>query len=279
MHIKGNKLFRADGSAVPFEATTNKGGKLKNAKPRFVVLHYTANGSARSTVEHFKNKSSNVSAHLVVDHDGTTTQMVPFNERAWHAGLSSWKGLTGLNSYSVGIEIVNWGKLQGSRGNWRTWTGKPVSNDRVIEAAHRSAPETISGWEVFDEAQFDAVTEIILALRDAYGIAAADIVGHDDIAPRRKSDPGPAWDMTRFRSLVAGRADDGDTHEMFTVTAATGLNMRNGPGVEYDKIKMLNRNAIVSVIENNGRWWLVSEMTGDSEGDTGWVHSNWLTPV
>jgi len=277
MKVKTHKLIDSDGSPVAFEATPNKRGKLKGGKPRFIIIHFTANGSARGTVRFFQNPDSRVSAHLVVGHDGTITQMVPFNERAWHAGRSSWMELSGLNSYAVGIEIVNWGGLIGSRGNWKTWTGKSIADDRVVEAAHRNNPGHSRGWEVFDEEQFDAVAAIVRALGVAYGIGPAEVLGHDDIAPHRKTDPGPAWDMARFRSMIAGRDEEGPEMEEFVVTARNGLNMRTGPGIQHDAIKLLKRNTTVSMVEMSGLWWLVAEVKNGVEGVTGWVHSNWLS--
>lgn len=279
MRIKTHKLFHSDGSAIPFESTENKRGRLKNRKPRFIIIHFTANGSARGTINFFKNPANRVSAHLVVGHDGAVTQMVAFNERAWHAGRSSWLGLNGLNSYSVGIEIVNWGGLQGNRGNWKTWTGKSIADDRVIEASHRNNPDHSKGWEIFDEEQIEATAALVRALSEAYGIGPAQVLGHDDIAPRRKTDPGPAWDMARFRSLSFGRDEEEPDLDEFQVTARNGLNMRNGPGVQHDKIKLLVRGTAVSVIEVNGLWWLVAEVSNGVEGETGWVHSNWLAPL
>lgn len=278
MQIKTHKLHRADGTPVSYEPTENRGGKLKNGKPRFVIIHFTANGSARGTIDYFRNPANRVSAHLVVDHEGAVTQMVPFNERAWHAGASSWMGLDGLNSYSVGIEIVNWGGLQGGPGHWKSWTGKPLPDDRVIEAAHRNNPGHVQGWEIFDPDQVETVAAIVRALGATYGIGAAEVLGHDDIAPRRKSDPGPAWDMTRFRAMIAGRADDAPALETFVVNAQSGLNMRAGPGVEHAVIKLLAKGSVVSAIEANGLWRLVSEFEDGVEGDTGWVHGNWLAP-
>jgi len=278
MHIKKHRLFDAHGNAVPFEATENQSGKLVGGKPRFVIIHYTANGSARGTVDHFKNPANKVSAHLVVGHDGDVTQMVAFNERAWHAGRSSWMGRDGLNAYSVGIEIVNWGKLQGATGRWKTWTGAPLADDRVIEAAHRHHPSHVTGWEVFDEAQVHAVAEIVRALGATYGITPDAVLGHDDIAPQRKSDPGPAWDMQRFRATLGGRADDEAAMALFEVNAPRGLNMRTGPGIDYERIKLLANGARVSAIETDGLWWLVAEIRNGAEDDTGWVHSHWLAP-
>jgi AmpD protein len=104
-----------------------------------------------------------VSCHLLVRRDGSITQFVPFTERAWHAGRSSWRGRADCNDYSVGIE------LEGCD----------------------DAP--------YAEAQYTALATALDALRAAYPRIAPDsVVGHRDVAPGRKSDPGPAFDWARL---------------------------------------------------------------------------------
>jgi AmpD protein len=108
-----------------------------------------------------------VSAHFLVRRDGALVQFVGCNDRAWHAGVSSWKGREGCNDFSIGIE------LEGT--------------DDVPYAA----------------AQYTVLARLARALRRTYPIA--DIVGHSDIAPKRKTDPGPAFDWPRLRRLLAPR--------------------------------------------------------------------------
>ena len=109
-----------------------------------------------------------VSAHVLVDREGTATQYVSFNDRAWHAGESSHCGREACNDFSIGIE------LEGA--------------DDVPYAAE----------------QYAALGRVILALRRAYpALGRADIVGHSDIAPRRKTDPGPCFDWARLHRILA----------------------------------------------------------------------------
>jgi len=278
MKVRDHRLRNDDGTTVPLINTPNKRGSLKGGKPKYVVIHFTAGGSAQGAINWFKNPDAKASAHLVIGHDGAITQMGKFNERLWHAGKSKWNGHSGLNSHSVGIEIANWGGLKGDWGGWRSWTGKLVPDDRVIEAAHRNSPGHVQGWEIYDEEQIDATAATVRALADEYGLAAADVIGHDDISPIRKTDPGPAWDMDRFRARIFGRSDDGDeTQEVFKVAANSGLNMRKGPGVDNDVVKLLASGANVALVERSGLWWMVAELVGGKEDSTGWVHSRWLT--
>lgn len=277
--VKKDRLLMSSGKGVTFDETPNKSGKLKGNKPKYVIIHYTAGGTAQGAINSFNNPKHKASAHIVLGHDGTVTQMAKLDEKCWHAGSSKWKGLSGLNSHSVGIEIVNWGWLKGEPGNWRAWTGRSVDDDRVIREAHRN-DGVKRGWEIYDPIQVETCVEIVRAIADEYGLGPMEILGHDDISPGRKQDPGPAWDMDRFRGQVFGRdEDDGDAEMVLRVESATGLNMRTGPGVQHDKIKNLPDGTHVIQIEAQGAWRLVSEVVDGNSDETGWVHSNWLRQI
>lgn len=109
-----------------------------------------------------------VSAHVLVARDGTPTQYVPFDRRAWHAGRSEYCGRNACNDFSVGIEL-----------------------EGTDDLAYASE-------------QYRVLAELIAALRRAYpSLARAEIVGHNDIAPGRKTDPGPAFDWSELRRRLA----------------------------------------------------------------------------
>lgn len=279
MHIKNHRLHNDVGSGVAFESTPNKSGLLKDGRPKFVVMHFTANGSARGALDWLCNPIAKASAHFVIGPDGDVTQLAELNEKTWHAGKSSWKGLNGLNSHSVGVEMVNWGGMKGARGGWKSWTGTSVLDDRVIEAAHRNTPGQMRGWEIYDAAQIDAAAGVVAAIADAYGVGPREIIGHDDISPIRKTDPGPAWDMESFRTLVFGHAEDDAEIDVFEVSAATGLNMRTAAGIGGAVIELLPVGTRVTVAERDGLWWLVAKIKDGQPDTTGWVHSNWLAEV
>lgn len=184
--------------------TPNVGGRID---PRFIVLHYTASGSLDGSCNHLCNPAAKASAHLVVGRDGEIVQLAPFNVRTWHAGTSRWGTRVGLNSCSVGIEMVNWGPLTRSGdGGFRTYAGQAIDASRAVEGRQKIRPET--WWESFTAVQIAATEALCRALMDAYGIAAKDVIRHEDIAPKRKSDPGPAWDHAAFRARLEGRADN-----------------------------------------------------------------------
>jgi AmpD protein len=112
--------------------------------------------------------SLRVSSHLVVTRDGVVTQYVAFTERAWHAGKSMYKGREACNDFSVGVELEGTDTLP------------------------------------YEAAQYDALAEVVAALCDAYPrLSPLRMVGHSDVAPGRKTDPGPAFDWRRARRRIA----------------------------------------------------------------------------
>ncbi len=280
MRIDNDRLVGNDNRKVQFKKAGTSGGGLTGGKPRFLVIHYTANGSAGGAVNWFTRSDANTSAHLVIGHDGAITQLLNFDTVGWHAGKSEWKNVKGLNSHSVGIEVVNWGILsKSSAGSWVSWTGTPIPDQRVILASHRHRPGQSDGWEVFDEVQFMATVDAARAIVEEYGIGPSDVVGHDDISPGRKVDPGPAFDMDRFRALVFGRSEDDWNDLAYKVRSNSGLNLRKGPSVDHEVIKLLDDGAEVHAIEQTGKWWLVAEVVSGKEDQTGYVHSHWLRPA
>jgi N-acetylmuramoyl-L-alanine amidase len=281
MKIRNKKLVGDNGNNVAFKKSPNQGGTLSGGKPRFIVIHYTAGGTASGAIATFANAGANVSAHLVIDHDGTITQMVDLDRRAFHAGASRWRGVNGLNGHSVGIEIVNWGKLKKSgSGGWVSWANAPVPDSRVILEEHKHFPGQVFGWEAFDHAQFVAAIGACQALVEEYGIKPWDLIGHDDISPFRKVDPGPAFDMDAFRQRVFGRDEDTWNTMLFKVSSPSGLNMRTAPTVSATPaIKNLHDGTVVHALEKTGLWWLVAEVIDGNDDVTGYVHSGFLEPL
>ena len=123
-----------------------------------LVLHYTGMKTAREAIDRLRDPEAKVSSHYVIDENGEIYSLVDEDKRAWHAGVSSWKGKTDINSRSVGIEIVNPGHEFGYR---------PFPEKQILSVIHLSK-------------------EII----KRNFILSENIVGHSDIAPNRKTDPG-----------------------------------------------------------------------------------------
>ena len=170
---------------------------IERASPNFdvraaaitmVVLHYTGMPSAAEALDRLTDPAAKVSAHWVVAEDGQVVKLVDEANRAWHAGKSWWRGITDINSASIGIEIVN--------------------------------PGHEFGYRPFPEPQMDSVEALVRAAVRRYGIVRGNVVGHSDIAPARKDDPGELFDWPRLaraglaapipeRGLDPGWTDEG----------------------------------------------------------------------
>ena len=130
----------------------------RTAPPSVLVLHYTGMKTGPEALDWLRNPASNVSSHYLVEEDGRVFRLVPEERRAWHAGASFWRGRRNVNGDSIGIEIVNPG---------HEW-----------------------GYRPFPAAQIAAVTALVGDIRGRWTIDDRDIVGHSDVAPERKEDPG-----------------------------------------------------------------------------------------
>ena len=134
-----------------------------------IVIHYTGMVDGDSALARLRDPEAKVSSHYLVYEDGTIHRLVPEEKRAWHAGKSHWRGLTDLNSASVGIEIVNPGH------------------------EYKYVP--------YPDAQIDAVVRLVADIKDRWQITRGNIVGHSDIAPARKRDPGELFPWGRLARL------------------------------------------------------------------------------
>ena len=165
--------------------------------PRYACFHDTAGRSDKfSSVDWFASDDCTTSAHFVVERDGTITQMVSTNRKAFHAGVSSWKGVSYLNSCSVGIEIVNPGKLDASGNAWFGLAADPS------EITAKATPNHGSGyWLPYTPEQIEAVTGLCRALVEEYP-DCNEILTHWEISPGRKIDPGPLFPLDHLRRAV-----------------------------------------------------------------------------
>jgi N-acetylmuramoyl-L-alanine amidase len=270
MQIKNDLLFNDNGSQVNFVPTPNKGGKYK---PQYLVIHYTAATTAQSAISWFQNPNAQASAHLLIDRDGVITQFAPFNTITWHAGKSQWKGLNGLNQFSIGIELVNGGRLVKTGDSWVCPVDKrKVPDNEVIQATHKNENRE-AAWHEYTAEQLEATTQISALLVRTY--ALLDVVGHDDISPLRKSDPGPAFPMGSIRSKAMGRQDE--SLDDFVTSAL--VNIRSGAGTNFSPLtKPLPQGTPVLVLKTEGTWSFVEVLdTAHGVMDLeGWVSTKFL---
>lgn len=188
---------------------------------RAIVIHDTAGRLDKfSSVRWFQDPKCKVSAHFVIERDGTVTQCVPVNRRALHAGESSWTFETGdtvryLNSCSIGIEIVSPGVMDQTG---KAWFGPAAAFDEIT---HRATSDHGQGfWMPYTEAQISAVILLCTLLVEEYP-DCNEILGHWQISPGRKVDPNPLFPWDRVRdSVLDGKAtarvpvgDAGEAHD------------------------------------------------------------------
>jgi N-acetylmuramoyl-L-alanine amidase len=204
MFAIANGRLMIDGTAVPFLPTPNQGGHLEAT---LIVLHDTAGRLSKgSAITWLRDPEAKASAHVVVERDGSIAQLVTFDRVAWHAGQSQWRGRSGCNAFSIGIEIVNPGKLAGTPEKATAWFGQ--SFGREFGIVHASTPVHGDGcWMPYTEAQLHAVEQLIAALGWEYPIG--EVVAHHDIAPGRKVDTTPLMDWPRMRAALESGDDDG----------------------------------------------------------------------
>lgn len=135
-----------------------------------IVLHYTGMEDAESAIARLRDPEAKVSSHYVVAEDGTILRLVDEPKRAWHAGVAKWRDITSdINSASVGIEIVN--------------------------------PGHEFGYRPFPDEQIASVIQLVMQIKDRYEITRGNIVGHSDIAPARKRDPGELFPWGKLARL------------------------------------------------------------------------------
>jgi N-acetylmuramoyl-L-alanine amidase len=153
----------------------NYNERAGHVSPSLIIIHYTGTKTAQEAADYYLNKTldenaGKISPHYMIDGDGTIYQFVDEDKRAWHAGVSHWQGQDDINSISIGIELVNQGEF--------------------------------ADYPAFEAAQIDQLTALCCAIQQRHNIAPVAVIGHDDIAPGRKQDPGPSFPWTSFRARL-----------------------------------------------------------------------------
>jgi N-acetylmuramoyl-L-alanine amidase len=206
-----------------------------------LILHYTGMRTAREAIDRLRHPAARVSAHYVVDEDGAVLGLVPEQRRAFHAGVSYWRGHSALNDRSIGIEIVNPG---------HEW-----------------------GYRDFPVLQLAAVCDLGLAILSRHPIPARNVVAHSDVAPDRKEDPGEKFD---WRSLaqngfglwpedVPDLGTVGAVHDPAALrdvrAALATIGYRVAPDGDFDP-------ALATALRAFQRHWRPEAITGAADADT-----------
>lgn len=218
----------------------------RRAPPDMLVLHYTGMQTGEAALARLRDAEAQVSAHYLIEEDGRIFGLVPEERRAWHAGRGVWQGEDDCNAASIGIEIVN--------------------------------PGHEFGYRAFPDAQIASVIALIGDIRERWTVPDSRIIGHSDLAPERKDDPGemfpwkrlaeaghglwfePAADRIKALGGLLQKGDDG----IGVVVLRAGLH-RLGygikPGGDYDA-------ETESAVRAFQRHWRQSRIDGVADGET-----------
>jgi N-acetylmuramoyl-L-alanine amidase len=144
------------------EPSPNQGPRRHDAQPDMIVLHYTAMESAKAALERLCDPEAEVSAHYLISEVGQVFALVPEDQRAWHAGAGAWGAVCDVNSRSIGIELAN------------------------------------TGAHPFPNPQITALCDLMRGIMQRWSIPIENVIGHSDMAPHRKCDPGRRFDWRRL---------------------------------------------------------------------------------
>ncbi|GAA0867889.1 N-acetylmuramoyl-L-alanine amidase [Brevundimonas basaltis] len=218
----------------------------RRGPPDMLVLHYTGMQTAEAAVARLCDPDARVSAHYVVDEDGSILRLVAEERRAWHAGKGVWQGETDCNTASIGVELVN--------------------------------PGHEFGYRDFPEAQIGAVISLVSDIRSRWTIPDARIIGHSDLAPDRKQDPGERFPWKRLASVGHGLWFEPARERIAALGAPLAVGdeglgvivLRAGlhrlgyglqPGGDYDEATRLT-------VEAFQRHWRPGQVDGVADGET-----------
>lgn len=253
--------------------------------PEIVVLHDTAGRLDQGNSARYlaSNNTAKASVHFVIERDGEIVQLVPTNRKANHAGDSSYHGKKWCNGFSIGIELVNPGKMtRASATHALAWWGErfDIEGHGIREM---TTPQHGHGlWMPHSEEQIDALLDLLTVLfRDIPSLK--DITTHWFISPGRKVDPNPTLATSQLRAMILGPDDPadglalkgsesvGDEEFCRITTAGSGLNMRRWPNTDNPNVLLSIPNGEIVPVERSGtfagRTWLLVQYGGLS----GWI--------
>nr|WP_321458126.1 N-acetylmuramoyl-L-alanine amidase [uncultured Cohaesibacter sp.] len=266
-----NHCLLRDGEPVPFERSPNQSAGFA---PEGIILHDTAGRLDKgNAVNWFLKPEAKASAHLTVERDGSLTQQVAFNRRAWHAGKSSYRGKSNVNAFAFGIEMVNLGKCNKLRdGSIQPWfKGEYRDGIDGLHFAYLATKAHGKGWWLdYTAEQISTVTAVCQALIGKYDLSF--IAGHWEISPGRKIDPNPMFPLDALRASLLG--EDGEQEGPMLIANA---NLRRWPSYGDNVIKVIPKSTPLDIIRTGTFkplgypeiWHLVE--TGDQHG---WINGS-----
>jgi N-acetylmuramoyl-L-alanine amidase len=215
---------------------------VRTAPPDMLLLHYTGMPTGEAALARLRDPEAKVSAHYMVEEDGRVFALVPEERRAWHAGVSHWRGATDINGASIGVEIVN--------------------------------PGHEFGYRPFAEPQILAVIALVANIRSRWTIPDARILAHSDVAPERKQDPGELFPWKRLAEAGHGLwaepaaapgaalAEGDEGPGIFALQAGlTRLGYGGAPSGAFDA-------ATATIVRAFQRHWRPAQVDGVADGAT-----------
>jgi N-acetylmuramoyl-L-alanine amidase len=210
--------------------------------PDMIVLHYTGMPTGEAALARLRDPAAKVSAHFLVEEDGRVFALVPEERRAWHAGRSFWRGETDINARSIGVEIVN--------------------------------PGHEFGYRAFPDVQIAAVIDLLADVRSRWSIDDSRLLGHSDVAPARKEDPGELFPWRRLAEAGHGvwvepdpapgapLAEGDEGPGVFALQAGlTRLGYDSPPSGQYDA-------TTATIVRAFQRHWRQERIDGVADGET-----------
>jgi N-acetylmuramoyl-L-alanine amidase len=214
----------------------------RTGPPDMIVLHYTGMQTGEAALVRLRDPAAKVSAHYLVEEDGRVFALVPEERRAWHAGKSFWRGETDINARSVGVEIVN--------------------------------PGHEFGYRPFPDAQIATVIDLVADIRSRWSVEDARLLGHSDVAPSRKEDPGELFPWKRLAEAGHGLwvepaaapgaplAEGDEGPGVFALQAGlTRLGYDAAPSGQYDA-------TTATIVRAFQRHWRQERVDGVADGET-----------
>jgi len=205
-----------------------------------LLLHYTDMVSAEAALERLTDAAARVSAHYCIDEDGTIYRLVPEQRRAWHAGVSYWAGARDINDRSIGIELVN--------------------------------PGHSCGYRSFPDAQMQALEALAKGILARHPVPAHRVLGHSDVAPARKIDPGELFDWHRLAQAgigvwpqPVGFPDPGAADTPSAVAGLQSQLARFGYGIAVTGVFDQTTHQALSAFQRHFRQW---RFDGEPDGET-----------
>ena len=266
MQIINHRLYNDDGTPYRFINSPNYPRNSKILACDYLIIHYTTGTQPSQTINWFTSRKAMAVAHLLITRDGEIMQFVPFDTIAWHAGYSQWADRTGLNRYSIGIELDNAGRLVRAHNQW-VRLNTIFAEDQVLRATHKLQSVEM-GWEKFPQAQMDALREVARLLKSAYNFI--DVLGHDDVSLSGKLDPGPAFPMVEFRDEIMGFQPD---RRYVFKNFMPGIILRAEPKERSNATGKLATGREVAVVDTYRNWVQVQQVQPDGTIGplTGWM--------